>query len=388
MVTALAALEAGVIKPEETVYCPGHRSSGRAAGSTAGRARATARSTSSTRWPKPATSITTRSPSGSASTGSPRWRASWGWASATTCRCRRWPRGWRRPSDWKRERRGEDWLIGDTLNAGIGQGFVLASPLQLAVMTARVALGPGAEAAAGPRDQRRGGADRAARAAGHRPTSICALVRRGMFNVVEQPPRHRLLPAGSTTTTRRMCGKTGTSQVRNITAAERARGVTRNDAPAVGAARPCAVRLLRPLRGARRSPARSIVEHGGGGSAVAAPIARDMLLQALFDGTPPLEAYPANQRDDDPRAAEAAARCAIAAEANDRGKTAGMSYLEYNVTTVPTGLAQAAVFQLGAGAAAVGGGGLRLPDALFGRGRLTAPLGRAADEALRRRAWC
>ena len=41
--------------------------------------------------------------------------------------------------DWKRRNRDADWLIGDTLNAGIGQGFVLASPLQLAVMTARLA---------------------------------------------------------------------------------------------------------------------------------------------------------------------------------------------------------------------------------------------------------
>ena len=39
-----------------------------------------------------------------------------------------------------------------------------------------------------------------------------------------------------------------------------------------------------------------IVEHGGGGSAVAAPIARDILLFALCGGLPPLEAYPADQR--------------------------------------------------------------------------------------------
>jgi hypothetical protein len=39
-----------------------------------------------------------------------------------------------------------------------------------------------------------------------------------------------------------------------------------------------------------------VVEHGGGGSAVAAPIARDILLQALFGGTPPLTAYPQAQR--------------------------------------------------------------------------------------------
>ena len=43
--------------------------------------------------------------------------------------------------DWKRSKYGKEWLVGDTLNSGIGQGYVLASPLQLAVMTARVASG-------------------------------------------------------------------------------------------------------------------------------------------------------------------------------------------------------------------------------------------------------
>ena len=39
-----------------------------------------------------------------------------------------------------------------------------------------------------------------------------------------------------------------------------------------------------------------VVEHGGGGSAVAAPVARDAILRALSDGLPPLSAYPASQR--------------------------------------------------------------------------------------------
>ena len=42
---------------------------------------------------------------------------------------------------WKKEKRGESWTTGDSFNYGIGQGFTLASPLQLAVMTARVASG-------------------------------------------------------------------------------------------------------------------------------------------------------------------------------------------------------------------------------------------------------
>ena len=36
----------------------------------------------------------------------------------------------------------------------------------------------------------------------------------------------------------------------------------------------------------------TLVEHGGGGSTAAAPIARDVMLQALYGGEPPLDAYP------------------------------------------------------------------------------------------------
>ena len=40
-----------------------------------------------------------------------------------------------------------------------------------------------------------------------------------------------------------------------------------------------------------------VVEHGGGGSKAAAPVARDIMLQALYNGTPPLDAYPVADRD-------------------------------------------------------------------------------------------
>ena len=41
--------------------------------------------------------------------------------------------------DWKKNELGEAWFDGDTVNASIGQGFMLATPIQLAVMTARLA---------------------------------------------------------------------------------------------------------------------------------------------------------------------------------------------------------------------------------------------------------
>ena len=92
-----------------------------------------------------------------------------------------------------------------------------------------------------------------------------------------------------------MAGKTGTSQVRNITKAERRSGVIRNrDLPWERRDHALFV-CFAPVEAPKYAVA-VVVEHGGGGSVAAAPIARDLMLQALYDGQPPLTAYPEGDR--------------------------------------------------------------------------------------------
>ena len=196
--------------------------------------------------------------------------------------------------NWKLANFGELWQLGDSLNAGIGQGFVLASPLQLAVMAARIASGRKIE----PRMIR-------ARAGVPEflpepepldiPQSAFNLVRDGMFAVSNERRgtaySSRIIADGMT-----MAGKTGTSQVRQITAAERATGVTSNEDLPWNRRDHALFIAFAPYKDPRYAIS-VVVEHGGGGSRAAAPIARDIMLYALHGGMPPLEAYPADQRE-------------------------------------------------------------------------------------------
>ncbi|GAA0299175.1 penicillin-binding protein 2 [Rhodovulum strictum] len=194
---------------------------------------------------------------------------------------------------WKRARRGEEWRVGDTLNASIGQGYVLSTPLQLAVMSARLATGR----AVVPRLVKSIDGVEQPSGAGEpldvNPANL-ARIRRSMDAVVNS---RRGTAYGSRVVAAEMAmaGKTGTSQVRNITAAERAAGVFRNeDLP--WERRDHALFVAYAPVETPKIAVSVVVEHGGGGSAAAAPIARDVTLRALHGDVPPLSAYPDRQR--------------------------------------------------------------------------------------------
>lgn len=195
--------------------------------------------------------------------------------------------------EWKQARFKQDWRIGDTINASIGQGYVLASPLQLAVMTARVATGrlvvprlvkavDGVEVAIAE-----------ALPLGME-TSHLQTVRAGMDQVVNGQ-HGTSYAARIDNVAMLMAGKSGTSQVRNISAAERETGVVDNvDRPWKD--RDHALFVAYAPADAPRYAVAVVVEHGGGGSLAAAPIARDALLRVMTGALPDPMDYPESQR--------------------------------------------------------------------------------------------
>lgn len=176
---------------------------------------------------------------------------------------------------WKQARFKQSWQLGDTLNTGIGQGYTLVTPLQLAVVASRLASGKRIE----PRLT-------SINLQGERLSTnfeslgiseeYMAIIREGMRRVVN-------VQGGSAYASRiiedqfMMAGKTGTAQVvsRRLEAKDLAampeeqRRKVQNHALFVGFA---------PFH-APRYAISVVVEHGGSAAVAAAPVARDILRQ-------------------------------------------------------------------------------------------------------------
>lgn len=292
MVTALAALEEGIIGPEETVHCPGHLEVSnrkfhcwKRSGHGNVNLETSLRESCDVYYYDLALKLGIEKLSAMAEKLGIGVRFDVPMSAVA--------RGRAPTRAWKKEAFGKDWVIGDTVNASIGQGYVAASPLHLAVMTARLASGRAVQ----PRLIRSiGGVDQPS----GQGTSLdfnesnLRMIRRAMYSVSNHS-RGTAYSSRIIEDAFRMAGKTGTSQVRNISEEERRRGVTRNDDLPWNRRDHALFVNFAPFD-APKIAVSLVVEHGGGGSAAAAPIARDITLQALYNGDPPLTAYPEKDR--------------------------------------------------------------------------------------------
>ena len=178
---------------------------------------------------------------------------------------------------WKQATRHQGWEQGETLIAAIGQGYMLASPLQLAVMAARIANNG---LAVIPHVAQKIGSKPVAPqtwpSMGFDPRHL-EIVRQGMSDVINSPSgtayAARILQQGM-----EMAGKTGTAQVRHISEAEHEEGVTKNEALPWKERDHALFAGFAPV-GDPRFAIAVIVEHGGSGAHVAVPIAHDILVE-------------------------------------------------------------------------------------------------------------
>jgi penicillin-binding protein 2 len=171
--------------------------------------------------------------------------------------------------EWKMRRYKQKWAGGDTINCAIGQGYVLATPLQLCVMTARMVNGgfkvmPKLEASNETFE----------------PLAVkeeaLRITREAMVDVVNAP-NGTAYGRRITEPSMAFGGKTGTSQVRAITV----RGQDQSKIP--WEHRHHALFVGFAPADKPKYAISVVVEHGGGGGAAAGPVAHDVLkyLQEL-----------------------------------------------------------------------------------------------------------
>jgi penicillin-binding protein 2 len=179
---------------------------------------------------------------------------------------------------WKKRKYDSDWQPYDTVNASIGQGYYLASPLQLAVMCARMA----SDTVVQPRLLK--GSARPQFESLRFDAEQIAYIRKAMSDVVNGPGtagRARLPLDGV-----QMAGKTGTAQVVSLSVSD-------------GKSGPWKYRdhglfiFFAPVDRPRYAGA-VVIEHGGG-SGAAYPVARDVMT-FLFDPAKGLEALAALEK--------------------------------------------------------------------------------------------
>ncbi len=165
---------------------------------------------------------------------------------------------------WKKSKFKQKWTLGDSLNTAIGQGFVLATPLQLACLCGSIASG-------GKLFTPRIVGSKEIKRIDVAPEHL-EFLKAGMVNVINAP-------SGTAYAQRIshpdwiMAGKTGTSQVRSKIGetdwSTSGPWESRNHALFIGYAPAHAPRFAISV----------VVDHGGGGGSAAAPIARELMLE-------------------------------------------------------------------------------------------------------------
>ena len=166
---------------------------------------------------------------------------------------------------WKKNNLKESWYAGETLIAGIGQGYALSNPLQLAVMTSRIASNGKKIYPTLIKDNKEKKFNTINNIENYLP-----LIKKAMFNVVNKPggTAHRSMSVDYL-----YSGKTGTSQVKKISLSERESEDFRKK-EVEWKNKDHAIFVGYMPSDTPKYAISVVIEHGGSGASTAAPIAK------------------------------------------------------------------------------------------------------------------
>ena len=176
---------------------------------------------------------------------------------------------------WKSAKYGDGWRLGDTMNLGIGQGFLLTSPLQMVQMMARVANGG---LAVKPHLIKYDTVPEWEKISVN-PNHL-KIVKKGL-NAVVNAKGGTAAHAAISVDGQLMGGKTASTQIRRISLAEREEGL-KKQYELDWKDRDHAFFVAYAPEKKPRYALVVAVEHGGGGGSTAAPIAGTIMQNVLL----------------------------------------------------------------------------------------------------------
>jgi len=181
-------------------------------------------------------------------------------------------------TQWKKNNLGKNWLLGETMITGIGQGYIQTTPLQLCLMTAQIANGGYKIQPKIIVDNKKQNLLPESSEALFQDQKNIKLIQETMFSSVNEV-RGTSYSSRINDPKYQFAGKTGTAQVKRITKLDRELDLDTAEIPYEERDHALYIAF-----GPYKSPQYAmsiIVEHGGSGSSAAAPIAKELFKMVI-----------------------------------------------------------------------------------------------------------
>ena len=181
-------------------------------------------------------------------------------------------------TQWKKNNLGKNWLLGETMITGIGQGYIQTTPLQLCLMTAQIANGGYKIQPKIIVDNKKQNLLPESSEALFQDQKNIKLIQETMFSSVNEV-RGTSYSSRISDPKYQFAGKTGTAQVKRITKLDRELDLDTAEIPYEERDHALYIAF-----GPYKSPQYAmsiIVEHGGSGSSAAAPIAKELFKMVI-----------------------------------------------------------------------------------------------------------